>query len=157
MEELLVRGIAYDDSEAKVTIREVPDRPGVAARIFGALAQANINVDMIIQNVSDSGTTDMSFTVPESELLQALGSIEKLRNAMEFKDVVADNDIAKVSVVGLGMRSHSGVAAQMFQALAEKGINIEMISTSEIKISCVVRKSEVEDAVKALHKTFELE
>ncbi len=157
MEELLVRGIAYDDGEAKVTIREVPDRPGVAARIFGALAQANINVDMIIQNVSDSGTTDMSFTVPESELLQALGSIEKLRNEMGFKDVVADNDIAKVSVVGLGMRSHSGVAAQVFQALAEKGINIEMISTSEIKISCVVRKSEVEDAVKALHKTFELE
>ena len=112
---------------------------------------------MIIQNVSDSGTTDMSFTVPESELLQALGSIEKLKDEMEFKDVVADNDIAKVSVVGLGMRSHSGVAAQMFQALAEKGINIEMISTSEIKISCVVRKSEVEDAVKALHKTFELE
>ncbi len=157
MEEVLVRGIAYDDSEAKVTIREVSDRPGVAARIFGALAQANINVDMIIQNVSDSGTTDMSFTVPESELLQALGCIEKLRSEMEFKDVVADNDIAKVSIVGLGMRSHSGVAARMFQALAEKGINIEMISTSEIKISCVVRRSEVEDAVKALHKAFELE
>ncbi|OPX33168.1 MAG: aspartate kinase [Candidatus Latescibacteria bacterium 4484_181] len=157
MEEILVRGIAYDDSEAKVTIREVPDRPGVAARIFGSLAQANINVDMIIQNVSDSGTTDMSFTVPESELLQALGCIEKLRTEMEFKDVVADNDIAKVSIVGLGMRSHSGVAARMFQALAEKGINIEMISTSEIKISCVVRRPEVEEAVKALHKAFELE
>ncbi|MCD6169137.1 MAG: aspartate kinase [Candidatus Latescibacteria bacterium] len=157
MEEILVRGIAYDDSEAKVTIREVPDRPGVAARIFGSLAQANINVDMIIQNVSDSGTTDMSFTVPESELLQALGCIEKLRTEMEFKDVVADNEIAKVSIVGLGMRSHSGVAARMFQALAEKGINIEMISTSEIKISCVVRRPEVEEAVKALHKAFELE
>ncbi|HID95650.1 MAG TPA: aspartate kinase [Candidatus Latescibacteria bacterium] len=156
MEEILVRGVTYDTNEAKVTIRGVPDRPGIAAKIFGKLAQANVNVDMIIQNVSDSGVTDMSFTVPDSELKTALECGRQLRDEIDFKDIVADEDIAKVSIVGTGMRTHSGVAASMFEALAKNNINIEMISTSEIKISCVVRRSRAEEAVKALHKAFEL-
>jgi len=157
MEKVLVRGIALDTKEAKVTIRRVPDRPGVAAAIFSPLADANINVDMIVQNVSQDGFTDLSFTVSTSDLKTALAICEGTKARVGAEEVTADEDVAKVSVVGVGMRSHAGVAAKMFKALADEGINIEMITTSEIRISCVVRKEQGERAVRALHRAFELD
>ena len=157
MEQVLVRGIAHDLKEAKVTVRGVPDRPGVVATIFGELADAHINVDMIIQNVSESGVTDVSFTVAKTDLRMALALCQGVKEMIGAKEVVADEHIVKVSVVGVGMRSHSGVAAKMFRALADEGINIEMISTSEIKISCVVEAAKAEPAVRALHAAFELD
>jgi len=157
MEKVLVRGIALDTKEAKVTIRGVPDRPGIAAAIFSPLADANINVDMIVQNVSEDGFTDLSFTVNISDLKTALALCEGTRARIGAREVMADENIAKVSVVGVGMRSHAGVAAKMFQTLADEGINIEMITTSEIRISCVVRKEDGERAVRALHRAFELD
>ena len=157
MEKVLVRGIAHDTNEAKVTVRHVLDRPGIAAAVFGSLADANINVDMIIQNVSERNFTDISFTVAESELKRAIEVCEALKEKIEARDVTSDDEVAKVSVVGVGMKSHSGIAATMFKALAEAGVNIEMISTSEIKISCVVRESDAEKAVQVLHRAFELD
>ncbi len=157
MEDVLVRGIAHDIDEAKITIHGVPDRPGIAAAIFQPLAQANINVDMIVQNVSESGVTDMSFTVPRADLERALELGKNvIKPEIDARNVSADEDIAKVSVVGVGMRSHTGVASKTFKALSDADINIEMISTSEIKISCVIRKACIEDAVRALHREFEL-
>lgn len=156
MEEMLVRGVTLNKDETKVTICDVPDKPGIAGRIFGELAKCDINVDMIIQNVSRTGSTDVSFTVFESDLNKALKSIKEIAKKVGSKGVTFDRDIAKVSVVGIGMRSHSGVAAKMFKALAGRKINIEMISTSEIKISCVVKKTKGEEAVRALHKAFGL-
>ncbi len=157
MEAVLVRGIAHDTDQAKITIRGVPDKPGVAARIFGRMGDASINVDMIVQNTSADGVTDMSFTVPRSELKKVMAYAEPLKAEIEAREVIEDADMAKVSVVGVGMKSHSGVASTMFSALADNGINIEMISTSEIKISCVIHRDLAEEAVRVLHRAFELD
>ena len=156
MEEVLVSGVTANKKEAKVTICDVPDRPGIAAKIFRDLADNNINVDMIIQNISRTGYTDVSFTMPVEELGRARQVIEKIVKEVKAKGVIYNREIAKISIVGVGMRSHSGVAAQMFEALASKRINIDMISTSEIKISCVIDKKYAQDAVKVLHRAFKL-
>lgn len=156
MEHIVVSGVALNKDEAKVTICDVPDKPGIAAKIFKDIAKENINVDMIIQNVSRTGATDVSFTVMGSELNKAIHTSKDVAEAIGAGDVTVDKDIAKVSIVGIGMKSHSGVAANMFEALAEKSINIEMISTSEIKISCIVKKSLGEAAVRAIHEKFGL-
>ena len=157
MEEVVVRGVALAKNEAKVTICDVPDRPGLAAKIFTRLSEANINVDMIVQNVSRTGSTDMSFTVPAEDLQRTLTAARKVARDIKAEGVTYDDKIAKVSVVGVGMRSHSGIAARMFQALAKESINIEMISTSEIKISCIISKRQAARAVRALHKVFGLD
>lgn len=156
MEDVLVRGVTADKNEAKVTVCDVPDKPGEASRMFEKLAKANVNVDMIIQNVSRTGSTDISFTASKKDLHKTQGVIEKISKQIGAKGVKFDRNIAKVSVVGIGMRSHSGVAAKMFKALASKKINIEMISTSEIKISCVINSKHADAAVKAIHKAFAL-
>lgn len=156
MEHMVVSGVALNKDEAKVTICDVPDRPGIAAKIFKDIAKDNINVDMIIQNVSRTGATDVSFTVMGSDLNKTIKRAKDISGKIGAGDITVDKDIAKVSIVGIGMRSHSGVAANMFEALAEKGINIEMISTSEIKISCVVKKGMGETAVRAIHEKFGL-
>ena len=156
MENIVVSGVALNKDEAKVTICDVPDRPGIAAKIFKDIARENINVDMIIQNVSRTGATDVSFTVIGADLNKTLRVTKDISKRIGAGDVTIDKDIAKVSIVGIGMRSHSGVAANMFEALAEKRINIEMISTSEIKVSCVVKKKYGEDAVRAIHEKFAL-
>ncbi len=156
MEDIVVSGIALDKNEAKISLRRVPDKPGVATKVFGPIAKADINVDMIVQNISDDGFTDMTFTVPKTDLAAARKIIEKVGHDVGCKRVDADEDIAKVSVVGLGMRSHAGVASKIFETLAENKINIEMISTSEIKVSVVVKKNDGEKAVKMLHAAFGL-
>jgi aspartate kinase len=157
MEDILVSGVTVNTEEAKITICDVPDKPGIAAKIFKEIALANINIDMIIQNVSHTGKTDISFTVEKTNLKEAVDIVEKVAKKIGAEAVLQDRDIAKVSVVGVGMRSHSGIASTMFKALAEKGINIGMISTSEIKISCVIKKKEAVKAVKAIHKAFGLQ
>ncbi len=156
MEKVIITGVTHDFSEAKVTVIGVPDRPGVAAQLFTALAEANINVDMIIQNVSDQARTDISFTVNQDDLERVREVLEEISDQIGAEGYDFDEDVARISLVGAGMRSHPGVAAAMFQALADKGINIEMISTSPIKTSCVVRKSAGETAIKALHERFDL-
>src|SRR3989338_1183493 len=156
MEHIVVSGVALNKNEAKVTICDVPDKPGIAAKIFKDIAKENINVDMIIQNVSRTGATDVSFTVMGSELNKTIKASKDVAGKIGAGDVTVDKDIAKVSIVGIGMKSHSCVAADMFEALAEKSINIEMISTSEIKISCIVKKSLGEAAVRAIHEKFGL-
>jgi aspartate kinase len=156
MEHIVVSGVALNKDEAKITICDVPDKPGIAAKIFKHLAKENINVDMIIQNVSRTGSTDLSFTVPAGDLSKTIKVSNSISGKVGAGDVTVDKDIAKVSIVGIGMRSHSGVAANMFEALADKKINIEMISTSEIKISCVVKKGLGEAAVRAIHDKFKL-
>jgi len=156
LEEVVVRGIAHDLSEAKITVRRVTDRPGIAAKLFGALALRSINVDMIIQNTSEAGTTDLSFTVPAGDLEPALEVCGAVKDDLGAGAADSDRNIAKVSVVGVGMKSNAGVAARTFQALADAGINIHMISTSEIKISCVVSQDEGEEAVRVLHAAFGL-
>jgi aspartate kinase len=158
LEQRVVSGIAYAKDEAKVTLLRVADKPGVAARVFGPLAENNINVDMIVQNVSDDGRfTDMTFTVPASDLDRALGVLERAKEQIGYSDLRGSTDIVKVSVIGIGMRSHAGVAAQMFKALAEKGINIEAISTSEIKISVLIDAAYAELAVRTLHSLYGLD
>lgn len=157
MEKVVIRGVTLNQEEAKLTITMVPDTPGVAARIFKAIAEDNINVDMIIQNVSAAGCTDVSFTVPRTELSKARGLVKNIAREIGAGEVTIEDEIAKVSVVGVGMKSHPGVAATMFEALAEEKINIMMISTSEIKISCVVRSGDGERAARALHKAFKLD
>jgi aspartate kinase len=156
MEDMVIRGVTVDRDEAKLTILHVPDRPGIAATIFGAMSDANINVDMIIQNVSAEGYTDVSFTVSRDDFKRAVQELEKVVSAIGAKGVTADNNIAKVSVVGVGMKSHKGVASTMFGALARENINIEMISTSEIKISCVVEAGDADRAARVLHAAFGL-
>jgi aspartate kinase len=156
MEDIVVSGVAIAKNEAKVTICDVPDKPGIAAKIFKDIAREDINVDMIVQNVSRTGATDVSFTVPASDLGRTIKAARGISDKIKAGEITFDKEIAKVSIVGIGMKSHSGVAAKMFEALAEKGINIEMISTSEIKISCVVGKSRGEDAVRAIHAKFGL-
>ncbi len=158
VEQQIVSGIAYSKDEAKVTLIKVADKPGVAANIFGPLADTNINVDMIVQNVSEDGShTDLTFTVPNDDLDRALGVIESAKGDIGYKDVIGSTDVVKVSVIGVGMRSHAGVAAQMFQALAEKGINIQAITTSEIKISILIDAAYTELAIRALHTTYGLD
>ncbi len=157
MEQAIISGVTHDESEAKITVTQVPDEPGVAGRLFRALADAEVNVDMIVQNVSTEGRTDISFTVPKSDLDSALAVAHPLLTEVGAADVVADGQIARVSLVGAGMKSHPGIAALMFETLASNGVNIEMISTSSIRISCVVRGETVEKAVRALHAAFELD
>ncbi len=156
MEMAIISGVTHDTSEAKVTIRAVPDTPGVAATVFGALAEAGVNVDMIIQNVSEQGTTDISFTVPKDDLPKARSSTERIANALGAPSWNVDESIAKISLVGAGMKTHPGVAAQMFGALADAKVNIDMISTSSIRISCVIAEEQTEVAVRALHDSFGL-
>ena len=157
MEQPVISGIAFNRDEAKLTIRGVPDEPGIAHRILGPIADADVNVDMIVQNVGDDGTTDMTFTVDRSDYEKSKQLLEQSAVELKAQDVIGDDHIAKISAVGVGMRSHAGVATTMFQALSAEGINIQMISTSEIKISVVVDDKYVELAVRALHKAFELE
>jgi aspartate kinase len=156
LERAIVSGVTHDVSEAKATIVSVPDSPGIAARVFRALADAGVNIDMIVQNVSANGTTDISFTLPKSDLATAKPILDRLAAEIGATSVDLDDDIAKVSLVGAGMKSHPGVAADMFEALAEAGINLEIISTSSIRVSCVVRASEVERAVQAVHDKFRI-
>ena len=157
MEQAVISGIAFNRDEAKITIAGVPDKPGVAYRILGPVAQANVDVDMIIQNASHDGMTDFSFTVHRNELQKALDVLQaKVQPEINAREISGDNQICKVSVVGIGMRSHVGIASQMFQTLAAEGINIQMISTSEIKISVVIADKYMELAVRALHKAFGL-
>ncbi|SHK19976.1 aspartate kinase [Roseomonas rosea] len=157
VEQPLVTGVAYSRDEAKVTLRQVPDKPGIAATVFGPLADANVNVDMIVQNLGSDGTTDMTFTVGKADLPRAREVLEKARGAIGFADVLADPEVTKISIVGIGMRSHAGVAATMFKTLAEKGINIQVISTSEIKTSVLVGAEYTELAVRALHTAYGLD
>lgn len=157
MEQALISGIAFNRDEAKLTVRGVPDQPGVAYRILGDIAQANIDVDMIVQNVGADGTTDFTFTVNRSDYRKALDSLKKIAKQMSAREVTGDDKIVKISVVGVGMRSHAGIASTMFKALADEGINIQMISTSEIKISVVVEEKYLELGVRALHTAFDLE
>lgn len=151
MEDVLVTGVAVDRNEAKITLQRVPDRPGLAAKIFGPIAAAHIVVDMIIQNASEDGFTDITFTVPQSDYATAVELVDALAKEIGAAGVRSDVDVAKVSVVGLGMRSHAGVAARIFAVLAEEGINVEMISTSEIKVSVVIAEKYAELAVRVLH------
>jgi len=156
MEQAVVTAVTHDISEAKVTVTGVPDKPGIAARLFRALADRSVNVDTIVQNTSLHGTTDISFTVPKTDLAASLEVARSLAPEIGAGDVMADDGIAKVSLVGAGMRSHPGVSATMFEVLATAAINIEMISTSSIRLSCVVRADRVEEAVRLLHQAFEL-
>jgi len=156
LEKAIVSGVTHDTSEAKATIFAVPDNPGIAARVFRELADAGVNIDMIVQNVSAGGHTDMTFTLPKTDLATAEPILSRLADEIEAGGVTFDPDIAKVSLIGAGMKSHPGVAADMFEALADAGINIEIISTSSIRISCVIRASEVEEAVRAVHEKFRL-
>lgn len=157
MEDVVIRGVALDKNQAKVTLVAVPDRPGVAAHIFKAIGDAAINVDMIVQNISHgSGTpaTDLSFTIDKPDMLKARKVIDGLKDSVGYREVISDEKIGKLSIVGVGMRSHSGVAAKMFETLAKEGVNIDMISTSEIKISVVIDLAKGEQATKALHAAF---
>ena len=157
MEDMVVSGVTLQKDEAKVTVRDVPDKPGMAAQIFRELAEHHINVDMIVQNVSREGSTDVSFTVVKSDLPSTLRVTRSVSHRIGAGEVTTDEGVAKISIVGIGMRSHSGIAARMFEAMARERINIEMISTSEIKISVIVRKQHAERAVQVIHKAFALE
>ena len=159
MEKNVVAGVAYQRDEAKMTLISVADRPGIAAAIFVPLADAGVNVDMIVQNISEEGRTDMTFSCPVAQVPRAEQAMQAAKDSGEinFHDLVADTDVAKVSVVGIGMRSHAGVAAKMFDVLSHEGINIKVITTSEIKISVLIDRKYMELAVQALHDAFELE
>jgi len=157
MEKVLVSAVTYSKDETKISLRKVPDRPGAAAMIFAPIGEANIVVDMIIQNISQDGYTDVTFTVPKPELLRTLDIVRKAAQELGVTEIHTDEGVAKVSIVGVGMRSHAGVAATMFKTLSAEGINIQMISTSEIKISCVIDAKYTELAVRALHDAFRLD
>src|SRR5208283_1804871 len=157
MEDIVVRGVSLDKNQANVTLVAVPDKPGVAARIFKAIGDANVNVDMIVQNISHGSgapSTDLSFTVDKPELLKAQQVIASLQSEIGFGKVISTESIAKLSIVGVGMKSHTGVAGKMFETLAREGVNIDMISTSEIKISVVVDLAKGEQAMRAVHAAF---
>ncbi|MDO8520361.1 MAG: aspartate kinase, partial [Deltaproteobacteria bacterium] len=156
MEDAVVSGVTLEEGEAKIALRSIPDKPGVAKKIFVPIAEAGINVDMIVQNISEDGLTDLTFTIPAGDLSKAKKIIGEVGKEIGCQRVDADQDIAKVSVIGLGMRSHAGVAAKVFETLSEKGINIAMISSSEIRISVVVKKGQGKEAVKVLHEAFEV-
>ena len=158
VEQAVVSGIAYSRDEAKISLMGVSDKPGVAARIFGPLTNANVNVDMIVQNVSEDGsTTDLTFTVAQADLRKAVDTLEKDQDGIEYRQLISDADVVKVSVIGVGMRSHAGVAQTMFSALAERGINIQVISTSEIKVSVLIAEEYTELALRALHTAYDLD
>lgn len=157
VEKQMVSGIAYSRDEAKITLRRIPDRPGIAAAIFGALAAHNVNVDMIVQNISADGSTDLTFTVGSADLPRAQATLAEAQPQIGYFDIVSDPNVAKLSVVGTGMRSHSGVASTMFRALADKAINIQVISTSEIKVSVLIGAEYTELAVRALHTAYGLD
>jgi aspartate kinase len=158
MEEPIISGIAFNRDEAKITVKGVPDTPGIAYQILGPIADANIDVDMIIQNTAADGMTDFTFTVHKNEMAKAMAVLrDKVQGHIQAREIIGDDKVAKVSVVGIGMRSHVGIASQMFRTLAEEGINIQMISTSEIKIAVVVEEKYMELAVRVLHKAFELD
>jgi aspartate kinase len=157
MERFVVSGITLDEKEAKVTIKKVPDEPRIAGFIFSQLAEASINVDMIIQSSTKQGKNDISFTIKEENLEDTRRAMEKIREKLEIEEIIYDSDMAKVSLIGAGMQSHPGVAARMFTCIGEKKINIDMISTSEIKISCVVRKNQGKEVVKVIHQEFKLD
>ncbi len=156
MEQAIISGVTHDATESKITLRDVPDRPGVAADVFTKLAASNVNVDMIIQNVSEQGSTDISFTVPDEDLERARRATREVAEELGAREWIVDESIAKVSLVGAGMKTHPGVAAQMFSALADAGVNLDMISTSSIRISCVISRDQTEQAVRALHASFGL-
>ncbi len=156
METVLVSGVTYNKDEAKISVMRVPDQPGIASRLFLPLSEESITVDMIIQNVSHEGYTDLTFTVPHGDFKKALKTVEQTGKAIGAAGVMTDENISKVSIVGVGMRSHSGVASKMFQVLSQEGINIQMISTSEIKVSCVIDAKYTELAVRVLHEAFGL-
>jgi aspartate kinase len=156
LEQAIISGIAHDTGEAKVTILGVPDRPGVAGRVFRPLADIGVNVDMIVQNSSAEGRTDITFTVPQDDLERAEPVLGDLAQSIGAAGITSDTEIAKISVVGAGMKSHPGVAAEIFEAIAEAGINIEIISTSSIRVSCVVRESEANRAVNVVHERLRL-
>src|SRR6266850_1436766 len=156
MEQAVVTGVTHDRSQAKISILRVPDRPGIAARVFGAIAVKNIVVDMIVQNISQDGHTDMSFTLPRGDHARAVAELADVAREIGARGIVHDERVAKVSIVGVGMRSHSGVASTMFAALAREGINIQMISTSEIAVSCVIEDKYAELAVRTLHDAFDV-
>jgi len=157
MEKVAVSGVTYNKDEAKITIAKVPDKPGIAAKLFAPLTKANINVDMIVQNIAHDNTTDFTFTVHRNEYKKALEVLKGVQSHIGAREISGDDRIAKVSVIGVGMRSHAGIACTMFRTLAEEGINIQMISTSEIKISVVIDEKYMELAVRVLHKAFDLE
>jgi aspartate kinase len=157
MEKVMVSGVAYNKNEARITIRRVPDRPGIAAQIFGPISESGIVVDMIIQNTSEDGITDLTFTVPKSEFYKTMKLVSDVAKEIGAERVLGDEDIAKVSIVGVGMRTHAGVAQKMFETLAKENINIMMISTSEIKVSCVIEEKYTELAVRVLHNVFGLD
>jgi len=156
MEKVLVAGVAFDKNEARITIKKVPDQPGMAARIFEPIFKSGVVVDMIVQNPSEKGRTDLTFTVPKPDFLRTMKLLSDVAQEMGAETVLGDKDVAKVSIVGVGMRSHAGVAQKMFEALAKENINITMISTSEIKISCVIEEKYTELAVRVLHEAFDL-
>jgi aspartate kinase len=159
MEQPIIAGVAHDRSEAKITVVGVPDKVGEAARIFEALAQAQINIDMIVQNISAAATslTDISFTLPRADGQTAMSALAALRDEIGYDSLLYDDQIGKVSLIGAGMRSHPGVTAKFFTALASAGVNIEMISTSEIRISVIVKETQVDEAVAAAHSAFDLD
>ena len=159
MEAPIIAGIAHDRSEAKITIVGVPDRVGIAAKIFGAIAEAGINIDRIVQNVSAAETakTDISFTLPQADGARGMQVLQSIKHEVEYQDLRLDDKIGKIALVGAGMKSHPGVSAKFFGALAEAGINIEMISTSEIRVSAVTRAEQLDDAVRAVHTAFGLD
>jgi len=157
MERAAVTGVAYNRDEAKITIKGIPDHPGIAGAVFGPIAESGLNVDVIVQNVSEDGTTDITFTVPRGDYHEAMRVLHGVCEAMHARDVRGDNTVAKVSIIGVGMRSHSGVAAQMFETLATHNINIQMITTSEIKITVVIEDQHVDEAVRTLHSAFGLD
>jgi aspartate kinase len=158
VEQELVSGIAYSRDEAKITLVGVADRPGVAAGLFGPLADASVNVDMIVQNVSEDGaSTDITFTVSKGDLERARGVLETSKDELQYRRLLADSNVVKVSVIGVGMRSHAGVAQRMFRTLADKGINIQVISTSEIKVSVLIAEEYTELALRALHTAYGLD
>lgn len=156
MEQSVVSGIMYDKNQAKITVKGVPDQPGIAAKLFNALAKASVSVDMIIQNISEEGFTDISFTVTTEHLTDAMAEVNKVNEEIKGETITADASISKISIVGAGMRSHSGIAATMFQTLSRENINILMISTSEIKVSCIIEEKYTERATRTLHDAFDL-
>ena len=157
MEDAVVSAVTHDTGEAKITIRGVPDRPGIAASVFDTLSQNNVNVDMIIQNISDAGLTDISFTAPEDDINSVTSALEVCLKEIGARTWNIDRDIAKVSIIGAGMKSHPGITAKMFKALAEEGINLDLISTSPIRVSCIIAADQAETAVRALHTAFGLD
>ncbi|MCS7152062.1 MAG: ACT domain-containing protein [Endomicrobia bacterium] len=156
IEEPVVTAVTFDKNQVKMTILDVPDRPGVAGKIFGALAKENINIDMIIQSAARGRKNDISFTISYNDLKKAVEVLEEVSKELNAGGVVYEDNMAKVSIIGVGMKSHPGVAAKMFETLGKENINIEMISTSEIKVSCIIKKEHLELAVRSLHEAFNL-